>query len=191
MGNLFSCSSVLPVLSKSRKSVLLFLTYFQIKKTCSPNQENLFSMLEFYYSAIDSLSKYLRIMPEAFRKLNCKLCKIGFERTNQILKVILPIFMRIQRFHCKLCETKFAKGHWMKRHVISVHVETKNYIWIMWNCFCNILLDESSWGGKELYWKLFETTFARTHYQMKMHVTLAHDRRNTNPVCKGLKFRPI
>ena len=53
-------------------------------------------------------------MPEAFRKLNCKLCKSGFERTHQILKVMLPKFMWIQRFHCKLCETKFAKGHWWK-----------------------------------------------------------------------------
>ena len=44
---------------------------------------------------------------------------------------------------------------------------------------------------KEFYCKLCETAFARTHYQMKIHVTLAHDRRNTNPVCKGLYFWAI
>ena len=85
-------------------------------------------------------------MPEAFRKLNCKLCESGFERTYQILMDTLPKFMRIQRFYCKLCESgfertcqillnmlpkfmriqrfycklceiNFEKGHWMKVHV--------------------------------------------------------------------------
>ena len=67
-------------------------------------------------------------MSEAFRKLNCKLCESGFERTHQILKDMLPKLMRIQRFDCKLCETNFVKGHWMKGHIISAHVETKNFI---------------------------------------------------------------
>ena len=35
---------------------------------------------------------------------------------------------------------------------------------------------------KEFYCKLCETAFATTHHQMKIHVTLAHDRRNANPV---------
>ena len=57
-------------------------------------------------------------MSEAFRKLNCKLCASVFERTHQILKDMLPKLMRIQRFDCKLCENNFAKGHWMKGHII-------------------------------------------------------------------------
>ena len=67
-------------------------------------------------------------MPEAFRKLNCKLCESGFERTCQKSMDMLPKFMRIQRFYCKLCETNFATGHLMKGHIISVHMETKNSI---------------------------------------------------------------
>ena len=44
---------------------------------------------------------------------------------------------------------------------------------------------------KEFYYTLCETAFATTHHHMKIHVTLAHDRRNANPVCKGLNFRAI
>ena len=36
-------------------------------------------------------------------------------------------FMEVQRFHCKICETNFAKGHVMKGHIISVHVDTKTF----------------------------------------------------------------
>ena len=62
--------------------------------------------------------------------LNCKLCESSIGRTHQILllKDMLPKFMRIQRFYCKLCENNFAKGNWMKGHIISVHVETNNFI---------------------------------------------------------------
>ena len=44
-------------------------------------------------------------------------------------------FMRIQRFYCKLCETSFAKGHWMNGHILK-------FIWRQKNLF--ELSDESS-----------------------------------------------
>ena len=57
-------------------------------------------------------------MPEAFRKLNCKLCVSDIETTHQILKDMLPKFMRLQKFYCKSCETKFVKVHLIVDHII-------------------------------------------------------------------------
>ena len=121
-------------------------------------------------------------MPETFRKLNCKLCESAFYRTNLILK-----FMEVQRFHCKICETNFAKGHFMKGHIISVHVETNNFIWIMWNWICNILLDENSWVGKDFIANCVKLLLQ----QLILNTTWAHDRRIANLVCNGLYFRAI
>ena len=130
-------------------------------------------------------------MPETFKKLKCKSCESGFERTYQILMDMLPKLMRIQTFYWKLCETNFAKGHLMKGHAdyFSSCEEKEFYL----NHVKLVLQHPVRW--KFMRWQrillqILETAFGTTYHQMKVHFSFAHDRRNANPVCKGL-FRVI